>query len=322
MPNKLRGRVLAAAGAVAGLAAAGAAMAVNQQRSAAERQHPPTGRFIAVDGVRLHYIDSGGDGTPVVMLHGNGAMIADLVVSGLFGEVAARHRTIVFDRPGFGYSERPASRVWGAREQAELLRAALRELGVVRPVLFGQSWGTLVALAMAIAAPDDVAGLVLASGFYYPETRADAAALSLPNLPIAGGLLRHTVAPFIVGQMAPKAVAKIFSPQPVTPRFEAAFPMALASRPGQIRASSEELSVMNSVAADLAPHYRDIRLPAAIIAGDADRIVSTPRQSERLAQEIAGSTLTVLPGMGHMLHHFETARVAGLIDEVAARGQG
>ena len=35
-----------------------------------EREHPPTGRFVTVDGVRLHYIEKG-EGPPVVLLHGN-----------------------------------------------------------------------------------------------------------------------------------------------------------------------------------------------------------------------------------------------------------
>jgi hypothetical protein len=42
----------------------------------AERRNPPLGRFITVDGVRLHYVERG-TGTPLVLLHGNGTMIED-----------------------------------------------------------------------------------------------------------------------------------------------------------------------------------------------------------------------------------------------------
>ena len=38
----------------------------------AERRNPPLGRFITVDGVRLHYVDRG-TGTPLVLLHATGA---------------------------------------------------------------------------------------------------------------------------------------------------------------------------------------------------------------------------------------------------------
>ena len=40
------------------------------------------GRFVTAGGVRLHYLDRG-SGRPVVFLHGNGAMIEDLLISGV-----------------------------------------------------------------------------------------------------------------------------------------------------------------------------------------------------------------------------------------------
>ena len=44
---------------------------------------------------------------------------------------------------------------------------------VERPIVVGHSWGALVALAMALESPEDVAGLVLMSGYYYPMPRAE-----------------------------------------------------------------------------------------------------------------------------------------------------
>lgn len=318
-PAGPRGRIIAA-GALAGVAAAaGAAIAVEQQRLEAERAHPPAGRFMEVDGVRLHYIDTEGPGQPVVMFHGNGAMIADLEISGLVARVARDHRTIVFDRPGYGYSDRPAGRRWGPAEQAELFHAALGEIGVVRPILFGHSWGTLVALATALDHPGFAAGLVLAAGFYFPQARAAVTALSVPALPVTGGVLRHTIAPFIIRRMAPRAIARMFAPLPVTERFREAFPLGLSFRPSQIRASSEEMAVMNEAAGQLERHYREIGAPTAIVAGEADEIVETAHQSVRLHDHIAGSTLHLFPGMGHMLHHFEAEKIAEIIGELAPR---
>ncbi len=314
-----RGRLLAA-GALAALAAAGgAAIAVGHQALEAERAHPPAGRFMVVDGVRLHYIDSEGPGQAVVMFHGNGAMIADLEISGIIERSARRYRTIVFDRPGYGYSERPRDRNWGPVEQARLFHAALRELEVERPILFGHSWGSLVALALALEFPDFAGGLVLAAGYYFPQARSGVAALSVPAAPVAGGILRHTLAPFVARRLAPRAIGRMFAPLPVTEKFRVDFPLPLALRPGQIRASTEELSLINAAAGELARRYRDIRLPTAIVAGEADEIVETPFHSIRLHEHIAGSTLHLLPEMGHMLHHFETEKLADIIHDVAAR---
>ena len=104
----------------------------------AERRNPPKGRFITVDGVRLHYVERG-RGSPLVLLHGNGSMIQDFESSGLVDLAAKTYRVIAFDRPGFGYSDRPRSTVWTPAAQADLINAALRRMGISQALVFGHS---------------------------------------------------------------------------------------------------------------------------------------------------------------------------------------
>ena len=90
------------------LAASAAALAVaalyNTYRTRkVERDHPPGGQFVSVDGVRLHYLEAG-KGPPVVLVHGNVVTAEDWVMSGVFDRIARNHRVIAFDRPGYGYS--------------------------------------------------------------------------------------------------------------------------------------------------------------------------------------------------------------------------
>ena len=63
-----------ATGVVVALAASAILNRVLAKR--AERRNPPTGRFITVDGVQLHYLERG-TGSPLVLLHGNGSIIQD-----------------------------------------------------------------------------------------------------------------------------------------------------------------------------------------------------------------------------------------------------
>jgi hypothetical protein len=87
----------------------------------AERRNPPIGVFIECDGVRLHYIERGNAAAPcVVLFRGNGTMLQDLILSGLPDRLARHHRVICFDRPGFGYSQRPRTRIWTAATQVDL----------------------------------------------------------------------------------------------------------------------------------------------------------------------------------------------------------
>ena len=195
------------------LALAGSAAIVNRQAAQAERANPPRGSFVTSNGVRLHYIERG-RGRPIVFLHGNGMTVEDMRISGIM-DIAADHsfRAIAFDRPGFGHSERPRGTAWTAAAQAALLPKAFKLLGIDRPIVVGHSLGTMVALALALNHPDHVAGLVLASGYYFPKARADIALFSPPAIPLVGDLLCYTVAPLMGEAMAPRMIAKMFSPQ-------------------------------------------------------------------------------------------------------------
>ena len=109
------------AGLVAAVVAAAASALINRHLAKkAEHNNPPLGQFLDIDGVRLHYLERG-SGEPLVLLHGNGSMIADFQSSGLIDLAAKSHRVIVFDRPGFGHSNRPRSVVRTPNAQAELI---------------------------------------------------------------------------------------------------------------------------------------------------------------------------------------------------------
>jgi pimeloyl-ACP methyl ester carboxylesterase len=159
----------------------------------AERRTPPIGQFMTIDGLRLHYIERG-HGEPLVLIHGNGTLIQDFLVSGIVDDLAKRHRVIIFDRPGYGYSDRPRG-LWTPRAHATLFEKALERLDVSRAIVLGHSWGTLVAVALALQAPHLVRSLVLASGYYYPTLRADVILTAPVAIPGIGDLMRYTVSP-------------------------------------------------------------------------------------------------------------------------------
>ncbi len=307
--------LLTAAGAVAALA--GTALFNRGRARQAEAASPPAGTFVEVDGIRLHFVDRGA-GRPVVLLHGNGAMIQDWQASGVLDRVAARYRAIAFDRPGFGYSDRPRTTVWTPQAQAALLVKALAAIGIERPIVVGHSWAALVALAMALDHPADVAALVLLSGYYFPTARADVALFSPPAVPFFGDVMRFTVSP-VVGRLAtPLMTQTIFAPEPVAESF-AAFPVEMALRPSQIRATAADTALMVPGAAALADRYRELTLPVEIVAGDGDLIADIDGHSARLHDRIAGSGFRVIAGAGHMFHHAAPEKVVAAIDRAAAR---
>jgi pimeloyl-ACP methyl ester carboxylesterase len=282
----------------------------------AERDNPPRGRFIEVDGVRLHYVERG-CGRPLVLFHGNGSMIQDFESSGLIDLAAKNYRVIVFDRPGFGHSLRPRNVIWTPEAQANVFKKALHRLDVERAIVLGHSWGASVAVALAVKHPSFVEALVLASGYYFPTARADVVTSSLPAIPGLGDVVSRTVSPVLSRLMWPAMLRKIFGPRSVPAKF-AGFPKEMAVRPSQIRASAAEAALMVPAAFVASKTYGELEMPTIILAGEDDRLIDIDAQSARLHDEVKQSKLHRIAGAGHMIQQSDTPDVMAAIDEAAA----
>jgi pimeloyl-ACP methyl ester carboxylesterase len=118
--------------------------------------------------LRLHYLDWGGEGKPLVLLHGlaSNARIWDLAAPRL----ADRFRVIAVDQRGHGLSDRPDSE-YSFDEVCGDLGALLAALALERPLLVGHSWGGSVVMAYAAANPGGVRGLALVDGGFIPISR-------------------------------------------------------------------------------------------------------------------------------------------------------
>jgi pimeloyl-ACP methyl ester carboxylesterase len=299
----------------AALALAATATYVQRRSARAERASPPLGRFISIDGVNLHYLDEG-QGPPLVLLHGLGSMVEDFVLSGLVREAAKRYRVIAIDRPGHGHSARPRRLRYGAAAQADLVRKALQALDVHRPIVLGHSWGTLVAMALALDYPEVPRSLVLLSGLYFPSARLDAPILAPPAIPLIGDLLSRTLSPLAARAMLPGWIKLTFSPAPVPPAF-AAFPRELAVRPGQLRAVGEDALATLPATLRTVRRYGELKLPVVMVAGEGDRYVSTRAHSARLHRLLPQSRLLLSPHSGHMVHHSDLPLVLSAVDSAA-----
>ncbi len=264
----------------------------------------------------MHYVERG-KGEPLVLLHGNGSMIQDFESSGLLDKAARKYRVIVFDRPGYGHSPRPRGTLWSPEAQADLIHKALKQLDATPALVLGHSWGASVATALALKYEKSVKALVLASGYYYPTARLDVAAASGPAIPIVGDVFRHTLAPLLGRIMWPLLMRKIFGPAEVPKKFTKGFPVGLALRPSQIRASAAESALMIPDAFALRAKYGDLTMPVVIIAGDLDRLIDTDRQSAQLHRDVGHSTFHSVAGAGHMVHQTAMVEVMAAIDEAA-----
>ncbi len=277
----------------------------------AEAAYPPLGRFVESRGLRLHYLDKG-TGPAVVMLHGsNGVM--QVFTDTVFDRVAAKHRALVFDRPGFGHSERPNGTVTTPALQAELLREALNRLGVEKPLLVAHSWSAALALNYAVAHGDELAGLVLLSGYVYPSANPVGLMYRVPQWPLVGELLMNTILVPAGQVLGESYVQSAFAPEPVPASF-ANYPVALTLRASHYRANSEDIRELSPSLRAIEARYRDIDLPIVLVTGDADPVVLPERHSLRLHAELPASRLIVLTGAGHMIPYTRPDAVVDAID--------
>jgi len=112
-------------------------------------------------GLRLHYRDWGGDGPPLVLLHGlsSSKRIWDLTAPLLLD----RFRVVALDQRSHGRSDQPDDG-YGFDDVTADLAAFIETLGIESPAIVGHSWGANVALAYAAANPDAVRSIVLVDG--------------------------------------------------------------------------------------------------------------------------------------------------------------
>lgn len=305
----------------AAVAAAATALWVQRRAAKAEREHSPSGVRIDVDGVGVHYVERG-TGTPVVLLHGNNVSLEDFEASGLFEQLARNHRVIAFDRPGYGHSDRPRDRLWTPAAQADLLLGALAMLGVDRPAIVGHSMGTLVALAMALNHPARVGKLVLLSGYHYPAVRVDALLTAPVALPVLGDAMRYTVTAVAARAMLKGTVKGMFAPMDIPANFFPVLSREMLLRPSQLRANAEDSAFMMSAAASLSARFSELRLPVTIIAGADDAVVDPEAHSVRLQADLTDSRLTIVPGVGHMVHYAEPELIAESLMDTAVNDAG
>jgi pimeloyl-ACP methyl ester carboxylesterase len=116
-------------------------------------------RDATVAGTRLRY-EIGGDGPPLLLLHGLGGALSNWVE--LAPLLARHHRVLAADLPGHGRSE-PLPGAPDLDDFAETVRRLAEHEGLLPTAIVGHSAGGLIALRLAAVRPEAVSAIVLAA---------------------------------------------------------------------------------------------------------------------------------------------------------------
>jgi pimeloyl-ACP methyl ester carboxylesterase len=272
---------------------------------------PRHGRLMMAGGVRAHVVEKGSGAKDVLVLHGAASNARELVAAfdGHLNDV----RLIAPDRPGLGYSARPAnSHELGV--QAAFLADILDQYGGMPLVCVGHSWGSAVLLRLALDRPDLVKALVLIAPASHPWPAKINWLNRLAVIPVLGDFLIWTAPAALGPLMMDAGVARGFAPGPTKPAdYANMIGTPLFFRPHSYRANAQDMEAASAQLALQAPRYKDLTIPVSVISGQGDMIVYNGIHAAGLSRDIPHATSYRVVGAGHMPHWVDTKLVAGII---------
>lgn len=276
---------------------------------------PPTGQFLQVGALQVHYLDQPGSGAAVLLMHGLPGTADDFAP---VTPMLAGHRVIAIDRPGYGYS---SGGFVPFPQQLDVIHTLLAHLGIARVIIVGHSYGGTIALGYAERYPDQTAGLVLvdaAAGGARPSTMntVQAHLVRVQELRVVRPIANATFSQVMRKAAAEYGDRQAFAPAQIAPDHLGRL-LASNMTDGDLQAYVGETLAAGSEIQRIDDGLAAVRVPTVIIQGQSDRLVA-PGCAERLAAELAHATLIKLPG-GHMQTYAHPDAIAHAVDSLAAR---
>jgi pimeloyl-ACP methyl ester carboxylesterase len=237
------------------------------------------------DGLRYVYLD-GGQGEPLMLLHGFGADKDNFVRVARF--LTSRYRVIAPDHIGFGESARPADADYAPLAQAERLHRFALALGIGRLHLGGSSMGGHIAITYAALYPTEVASLWLLdpSGVWSAPTSEAQKILSETG---RNRLLARNEDEFA------QLLAFVMNDPPFIPR-----PMLNVLARERMKNLALEERIFKAIRADsVEKRANGMSIPTLIVWGDKDRTLHVAT-ADILHQFMSRSQVIVMRGVGHL----------------------
>jgi pimeloyl-ACP methyl ester carboxylesterase len=290
---------------------------------ALQRLYPARGELIEVAGATLNVVDIGprdAPGPPILLIHGASSNL-EAMRKPLGEMLAARHRVILIDRPGHGWSTRAREDDSTPAIQGKMIEEALEKLGVGPVIPVVHSWAGALGARMALDYPHRVAGLVMLAPVAYPWPGGVGWYNKLVTTPVIGPILAYTITLPFGYFLVERGARGVFLPQTMPDNFVGDTATPLLLRPRDFLANARDLVTLKAAVREQAQHYADIKAPTVVISGDVDKTVSTNIHSRSFAAAVPDAKLIVLPGVGHMVQNaapeLVVSEIEAMVDKIA-----
>ncbi|MGH8238658.1 MAG: alpha/beta fold hydrolase [Steroidobacteraceae bacterium] len=265
--------------------------------SAQQFQPPIESKFVAANGVRLHYLVVG-QGDPVLLLHGFGQ--SSHMWRPLMRELAKNHTVIAADLRGAGQSDAPEEG-YAKSSMARDVHALMTGLGYDKVSVVGHDMGLMVAYAHAVQFPSEVKSIALLDAF----------------LPGVGdwtrvGLVRDQWHFHFFGK-TPQALVqgreRIYlehfwndfaaDPAKSIPEADRKIYAAEFARPNHVRAGMEYFRTLDEDGKEFHEYAaKPLTMPMLVITGEKASGDFLVKQAELIATDVQSA---IVPGAGHWL---------------------
>jgi len=263
---------------------------------------PPADRFLTVNGLRLHYLDWGGPGPPLILVHGldRHAHTFDHIAP----HFASRYRVIAVDMRGHGESAWDPDARYLVEDYVRDMEGLVEQLGLRNIAIWGNSTGGRVAQVYAGLHPDRVSHMI--SEDVGPERPRQ----------IADGYGRR-VAQEEAGWVSEEDVAaQVRKSNPGMPGPNVTTYVRYGTRrrdDGRLVWKRDPKVANGFVVTDLWPSVSRITMPALYIIGGRSTIVPAETQ-ERLRTTLPRVTIATIPDAGHYPTDESPGEVLALVD--------
>jgi DNA-binding SARP family transcriptional activator/pimeloyl-ACP methyl ester carboxylesterase len=263
---------------------------------------PPIGYARSCDGVHLAYQVAGDGPVDMVIVPGYVSHLDtwwEAYSGKLVRRLAGFCRLILFDKRGTGLSDRPSG--VGVDQWLTDVDTILEEVHSARPIVFGVSAGTAIAIQWAADHPDRVRGLIAYGGHARMEWSPDHL-IGLDPAMLDAGVDR------VEAMWATGAGLRAYCPSigdDPSAREQFAQYRRKAASPGS---ASTYLRALNKI--DVRPALPRVTVPTLVLHAAGDLVVH-PNHARYTADHIVGARLTLLDSRDHLIFFSDA------IDEIA-----